>query len=87
MTKFVILCNNGVFVGTNDKNVFTREELDVEFGIWNNGTEMLTEDDEVVTVDDLIELGNCGERVDIYNENMVEMGDDFVSVSIVELTL
>ncbi len=87
MTKYVILCNNGVFVGTNDKNVFTREELDVEFGRWNNDTEMLDEEGEVVTIDNLIDLGNSGERVDIYNEDMVEMGDDFVSVSIVELTL
>ena len=37
MTKFVILCNNGVFVGTNDKNVFTREELVVSGRLQGTG--------------------------------------------------
>lgn len=87
MDKFTILCNGGVFVGTNDKNAFTREELDVEFAHWSNNTEMVDEDGEVVTIDDLICMGDCGQQYDIYNKNMAEMGDDFVSVSVVELTV
>jgi hypothetical protein len=86
MKKYVIIVNDGLY---NDydikKNVFNREELDSVFKEWSGGEDIVDSGGEVYNVDDLIEYGSIGEKVEIYNENMVERGDDFVSVGVVEL--
>lgn len=95
MDKYIILVNNGVYnsyafdsVIGRSGNVFSREEVDLIFDSWTGGTQMTDEDEEeVYTVDDLIELGSMGEKAQIWNENMVEMGDDWVDVSIVKLDM
>jgi hypothetical protein len=82
MKNFVILVNGGLYGGGD---VFSREELDSVFEEWNGGEVMLDEDDEEVSIDGLIELGEMGEKVNIYNESMVERGDEWVEVSVVRL--
>lgn len=81
MRKFVVVCNGGLFVNGNNKNVFNYDELINSINSWSNGEPMVNEDGEQLTADELIDYGT----VDIYNEWMVEMGDDFVTISIVEL--
>ena len=48
---------------------------------------MIDEDGEEVSVDDLIELGSMGEKVNIVNESMVEVGDEWVELSVVKLEM
>ena len=83
MTKFVILVNSGLF--NSGGNVFNRDELEKVFEEWNGGGVMMCEEGEEVSINDLIELGSMGERVNIVNESMVEMGEEWVELSIVEL--
>ena len=78
--SYIILVNEGVLFD-EDKNVFERDELDNIMNDWSNGESLVDEDGEVYSIDDLI--GNC--KIDLYVGDMVEMGDDFVSVCIVEL--
>ena len=82
MSKYVILVNGGLYGGGD---VFSREELDSHFEGWNDCEVMWSEDGEEVSVDDLIELGEMGEKVNIVNESMVEMGDEWVELSVVKL--
>jgi hypothetical protein len=82
--KFVILVNGGLYGGGN---VFSREELDGVFEEWNKGEVMLDEDEFGVSVSDLIEVGSIGEKINIVNESMVEVGDEWVEVSVVKLNL
>ena len=96
--KYIILVNKGVYnsyafdgkggVVGRSGNVFSREELDVIFKDWSGGEDMVgSDDDEVYDVDKLIELGEMGMHAEIWNENMVEMGDDWVDVSIIKLDM
>ena len=84
---FVIIVNGGLFCENlcDEKNVFNREELEKLFDKWSKGNDLVDEEDNVYEVDDLIEVGECGESVDLVNEEMCEMGDDCVSVSVVKL--
>ena len=84
MKKFIILVNSGLY--NSSVNVFSREELEEVFDEWSGGDVMIDEDGEEVSVDDLIELGSMGEKVNIVNESMVEMGDEWVELSVVELS-
>jgi hypothetical protein len=84
MKKFVILVNSGLY--NSSVNVFSREELEEVFDEWSGGDVMIDEDGEEVSVDDLIELGSMGEKVNIVNESMVEIGDEWVELSVVELS-
>jgi hypothetical protein len=96
--KYIILVNKGVYnsyvvdgmggVVGRGGNVFSREELDLIFNDWSGGEVMESVDgDEVYDVDKLIELGEMGMHAEIWNENMVEMGDDWVDVSIIKLDM
>ena len=80
--SYVIVVNGSLYNTERGTNFFSRQELDVVFDHLSGGEVMLDADDEVLTVDDLI----GDEPEDVYNDNMVEMGDDFVSVVIVELS-
>jgi hypothetical protein len=84
--KYIISVNDGV-LNEGGKNVFSREEVDVVFENWNGGEVMMDWGKEEYSVDDLIEYGSVGEKVEIYNESMVEMGDEFVSVSVIKLVM
>ena len=94
--KYIILVNGGTYnssafdksnVVGRSGNVFSREELDLIFNDWSGGEDMVDEDGESYGVDDLIELGEMGERVNIVNEEMVEMGDEWVQVSVIKLNM
>jgi hypothetical protein len=82
MKKYVILVNNGLYGGGI---VFDREGLEKVINEWSGGKELIDEDDEVVSIEDLIEIGSMGEMREICNEEMVERGGDYVEVSICEL--
>jgi hypothetical protein len=86
VNKFVILVNGGLYNG-NSVNVFSRKELEEVFEEWGGGEVMLDEEGEEVSVDDLIELGSMGEKVNIVNESMVEVGDEWVELSVVKLEM
>ena len=87
MIKFVMVWNGGLYFKGN-KNVFSRDELcDIfsnEFGL----EELVIGNDEVYSVNDGInKMIECGsEGVELFNEECLEMGDDFVNVSIVEIS-
>jgi hypothetical protein len=82
MEKYVILVNDGLYGGGR---VFDREGLEKIINEWSGGKELIDEDDEVVSIEDLIEMGSMGEKKEICNEEMVERGGDYVEVSICEL--
>lgn len=83
MSKYVVLVNGGLYEGGK---VFDREGVDKLFVEWSDGKELVNEDDEVVSVDRLIEWGSMGEREKLINEEMCERGDDYVEVSVCELS-
>jgi hypothetical protein len=84
MKNFVILVNSGLYGGGD---VFSREELDSVFEEWSGGEEMMSDDEEEVDIDYLIGMGEMGESVCIVNESMVEVGDEWVEVSVVKLIM
>ena len=85
MSKFIVLVNSGVY---NDSgNVFDREGLEKLFEEWSEGEVLMSDEGEEVSIYELIEVGIMGERINIVNESMVEMGDDYVEVSVVELDI
>jgi len=79
---YIIIVNGGVYEGKYFENEGEVKEVLNE---WSGGEEMKDEEDEVVSFEDLLESGRYGESVEIWNESMVEMGDEFVNVSVVEL--
>ena len=80
---YIVLVNGGAYEGGR---VFRdTDELQALLDEWSAGEEMLNEDEELVTLDDLIDAGGYGEPIDVYCQNMVEMGDDFVQLSVIEL--
>lgn len=98
MEKYIILVNSGVYNSSaidksdvigRSANVFSREEVDLIFNDWTGGEVMVDEDGEEVSIDDLIEVGDCGERLSVVNEEMVEMSDmgGWVEVSILKLDM
>ena len=84
MKKYVILVNGGVYGGGE---VFDREGVERVISEWSGGKELIDEDEEVISIDELIEVGSMGEKKLIWNEEMVEMGDDWVELSICELSI
>ena len=81
MKKYIVVVNNGIYYDyMMKKNVFNREELELSFKNWSEGEDMIDEDDNVVSIDDLM-----NERREIYNESMVERGDEFVEIEICEV--
>jgi hypothetical protein len=82
MNKFVVLVNGGLYEGGK---VFDRKGVDELFVEWSEGKELIDDEGEVVSVDELIECGGMGERKMIVNEEMCEMGDDYVEVSVCRL--
>lgn len=98
MDKYIILVNSGVYNSSaidkscvigRSANVFSREEVDLIFNDWTGGEVMIDEDGEEVSIDDLIDVGDCGERINVVNEEMVEMSDvgGWVKVSILKLDM
>ncbi len=84
MSKFIVLVNSGVY---NDSgNVFDREGLEKLFEEWSEGEVLMSDEGEEVSIDELIEMGSMGEKINIVNESMVEMGDEWVELSVVELS-
>jgi hypothetical protein len=79
---YVIIVNDGVYECKLFENL---DDVEKVLNDWSNGEEMRDEDGEIVDVYDLLECGSMGECVDVYNKNMVEMGDDYVGLSVVEL--
>lgn len=84
--KYIIKVNDGFFNKGNN-NVFNKEELVGIFEEWGRGEKMVDSDGEEVSIDDLIEVGNCGEMIEIYNKGMVEYGDDYVEVGVMEIEI
>jgi len=84
MEKYVILVNGGVYRGGE---VFDREGVEKVIYEWSEGKELVDEDEEVVSIDELIEVGSIGEKKLIWNEEMVEMGDDWVELSVCKLLI
>ena len=88
MSKVVLMVNDGVYYSGN-RNVFDLDELKRLVVEWNKGkngfsVEVDEDENEVVDVDKLMEMcEDC--RVCVYEEDMVEMGDDFVELMVVEL--
>jgi hypothetical protein len=88
MIKFVMVWNGGLYFKGN-KNGFSRYELceifSSEFGL----EELMMGNGEVYSVNDGVDkMIECGsEGVELFNEECVEMGDDFVNVSIVEINV
>ena len=82
--KYIIIVNSGVF-DKDGKNVFSKDELVEVFEEWSEGKKMVDIDDEVIGIDELIEVGSCGDVVRICNKEMCERGDDYVELSVVEL--
>ena len=82
MKKYVILVNGGLYGGGK---VFDREGVEKVISEWSGNKELIDEDEKVVSIDELIEMGSMGEKKEIWNEEMVEMGDDYVELSICEL--
>lgn len=81
---FVILVNDGLFDGGE---VFDRGELDTVIRKWSRSEELIDDEGGVWSVDDLIEIGGNGSRVNIINKSMLEIGDDYVSISICKLSM
>ena len=75
---FIIIVNGGLY-GCEKYN--NREEVKKELLEWSCGEEIEDEDDDIISVDDIIDGG----MMDVYNSNMVEMGDDFISINVVEI--
>lgn len=84
MKKFKVKVNGGVYYGDNGKSVFDEEELKVELVKWNGGKNEFKLEDEVVDVVGLIDVCGWG-KVEVYEESMVEMGDDYVELGLVEI--
>lgn len=86
MTKYMMLWNDGVYhESRTGRNCFSKEELVDKLNNLSDDENLLDEDGDVVDFDRLLSIGGCGEKVEIWNEDIVEMGDEFVSVSIVEV--
>ena len=83
--KYIISVNEGVYF-EKDKNVFSREEVEEIFKKWSEGEKLEDEEGEEVSIDMLIDVGGCGDKVNVCNKCMCEYGDDYVSVSVVELS-
>ena len=83
---YTIIANGGL-LSNDGKNVFNRRQIEDFFTDWSGGKELVNEDDEIVTIDDLIDISGYGESIDLFNQEMCEMGDDYVSVSISEINI
>ena len=78
--KYVIITNSGLYHSNSGKNSFTYDEVVEEIAEWGRGEKMLNEDEEEILFEDLFD-----NEQDVYCQNMVEMGDDFVTINIVML--
>lgn len=83
MEKFIVIWNDGVFY-CDGKNVLSMEEVKSIF----EGKKLCVMDDE----DELVEIGvkelvekMLDEKVEVYCDDLVEMGDDYVEVMLVKL--
>lgn len=88
MDKYIILVNGGVYYDDGGKrSVFSREEVEREIKEWSESKVLIDEDGEEVSIDNLVEAGDCGERINVVNEEMVAMSDvgGWVEVSIMKL--
>lgn len=80
---YVIIVNGGVY----DCKLFEKlEDVEKVLMEWSNGERMEDDYEELVSVERLLNKGMCGEMMDVYCDSMVEMGDDFVSLSVVEVS-
>jgi hypothetical protein len=81
MNKYIIIVNNGLYYdNVLQKNIFSREELEKSFIVWSKGNEMVDEEGDKISIDDLIES-----KREVWTESMVERGDDWVEVEICEI--
>lgn len=46
----------------------------------------LVEVTAIELVEMLLDAGGCGSKVDVYAKGLVEMGDDYISMSVIDLT-
>ena len=78
VSLFVIILNDGLY---NDnvmkKNIFNMDEIEGIFEKWSGNEEMKDDMGNIVNVVDLLE-----EKKEVYNINMVEMGDNYIEVGI-----
>ena len=88
MSKFVIIVNGGLWGGgkvfdmEGVKKVFKDVGVE-EWKIMGEDEEEVMEFDE--GIDLLREMGDMGESVEVYNEELCVMGDDCCNLSICEL--
>jgi len=80
--KFIIIINDGGSYGGGD--VFNMEELIGVMKEWSDYEDMVDEDDNVISIDDLIDSDGV---LEICNECMCERGDDSVGINIIKLNL
>lgn len=91
MKKFIMLWNGGVRFKENGGNVYDMEEVrkvfeGKELKVENGDNENdLVEIGVEELIEEMIELGGCGEKLNVYCEELVERGDDFVDVSLIEI--
>ncbi len=88
--KYILVWNNGIYHAPNNgQNVFTLSEVRkifTSFGIdiFHLGTE-LSDPEEEMNLDELIELLLEDEMIELSDSELVEMGDDFVTIHLCKL--
>lgn len=83
--KYVLLINDGLYHADGGKNMATLKEWREELIKWNGGSETFTHEDGECDVDELINMLKIG-CVELYNQSMVERGDDYVECELVKLS-
>ncbi len=83
MKKYIMFVNNSGLYSNSSKNVFTKEEVLQELKDWSDN-DVITVNEKELTVEELFD--DCLEFTnEVYCENMVEYGDDWVNLGIFEI--
>lgn len=94
--KFVLKCNDGLYHGDDGKNVATLAQWKEELVKWNKGELFVTGDgeeeweeeedgeQETVDIERLTRMLLEG-SVQVFSQNMCEMGDDYVELELIQL--
>jgi hypothetical protein len=83
---YIIIVNGSLYSSKDSRNMFTMDELGEELTEWSGGTAIMDEDDNELSVEELIKYCE-GCPCDIFNDNMVERGDDWVTMGIFEINV
>lgn len=88
MSRYVLLINGGLWDG--DRVFTSTDEIKQLFNEEVGVTSLLVDrEDEELSLDDgierMLDAGNMGEGLNVYNEEFCEMGDDHADMSICKL--